>query len=407
MKTLFILGAGVEQVYAIDLAKKKGIRTVVVDKNPKAPGAALADEFYPVSTRDIPAVLEFLKTYDKKIDGVMTIASDIPHVVSAAAEFLNVPHIPLENAKVCVEKFRMKEVLQKNGVRVPEFASIASLEDLKAFISKVGYPAVIKPVDNSGARGVLCLTEGVDLQWAFDYAKQFSFSGDLEAEKFIDGPQVSTEGIMHNDIFYCTGFADRNYSRLEITAPYMVEDGGDLPTVLPDADKKKVEIEFEKAVRALGINWGPAKGDMVLGLDGNAYVIEIAARLSGGNFCYDKVPWSTGVDIVDVLIDMSVGNEVDAHRLLPTKNLASCQRYFFPKPGTITAITGIEEAEKLPHVKKVDIWLKAGEVVPPALNHPSRVGYVITLADTLPEAISAAEQAIKTVKFIVREGATD
>lgn len=399
MKTLFILGAGIEQVYAIDLAKKKGIRTVVVDKNPNAPGAALADEFFPVSTRDVAAVLEFLETYDKKIDGVMTIASDIPHIVSAAAEFLQVPHIPLENAKVCIDKFKMKEMLQKGGVRVPAFTNITSLEDLKVFINKVGYPIVIKPVDNSGARGVLCLIEGVDLQWAFEYTEKFSFSGNLEAEKFIDGPQVSTEGIMHNDTFYCTGFADRNYERLEIMAPFMVEDGGDIPTILSDLDKKKVEKEFEKAVRTLGINWGPAKGDMVLGKDGVAYVIEIAARLSGGNFCYDKVPWSTGVDIVDILIDMSVGNPIDVSRFVPTKNLATSQRYFFPSPGIIAAITGVEEIKRLPHIKKVDIWLKEGDVVPPAINHPARVGYVIALAPTLTEAVSAVEQGIKTVTF--------
>lgn len=401
MKTLLIFGANFEQAYAIDLAKKKGIRTIVLDMNPKALGVSLADEFYPVSTRDVTAVLEFLKSYDKKIDGVMTIASDIPHIVSMAAEFLNVPHVPLENAKVCIEKFKMKEVLQKGGVQVPPFAHITSVEELKSFINSAGYPVVIKPVDNSGARGVLRLTADTDLAWAFEYSKKFSFSGNMEAEKFIDGPQVSTEGIMLNDTFYCTGFADRNYERLNKTPPFMVEDGGDIPTTLSDTDKKKVEKEFEKAVRALGINWGPAKGDMVMGKDGKAYVIEIAARLSGGNFCYDKVPWSTGVDIVDILIDMSVRNPIDVSRFVPTKNLATSQRYFFPSPGTITAITGVEEAKELQYVKKMDIWLKEGDVIPPALNHPARVGYVIALAPTLAEATAAARQAVKTVMFSV------
>lgn len=396
-----MLGAGVEQVYAIKLAKEKGIRTVVLDMNKEADGAQHADEFYPVSTRNTPAILEFLKGYNKKIDGVMTIASDIPHCVSAAAEFLGVRHIPHPVADVCVDKFRMKEVLQKGGVRVPEFAIVARVADLSAFIKEVSYPVVIKPVDNSGARGVLRLTESVDLQWAFDYAKRFSFSGELIAERFIGGLQISTEGIMLDDVFYCTGLADRNYERVEKTAPYLVEDGGDIPSALAQNEQQLIKEEFEKSVRALGIDWGPAKGDMVMGKDGRPYIVEIAARLSGGNFCYDKVPWSTGVDIVDVLIDMSVGNQIDIKRLAPTKDMATSQRYFFPKPGEVKAIKGVDEIKKRPFIKKVDVWVRVGDTVAPAVNHPARVGYVIALAPTRSEAVIAAEEAVRGVEFIV------
>ena len=110
MKTLLILGAGIEQVNAIERAKKKGIHTVVLDMNPHAPGKASSGEFYTVSTRDIPAILEFLKQYKKKIDGVMTIASDIPHCVSAAAQFLGVKHIPVPVARICVDKLRSSKM---------------------------------------------------------------------------------------------------------------------------------------------------------------------------------------------------------------------------------------------------------------------------------------------------------
>lgn len=401
MKTILIFGAGKEQVNAIDCARKKGIRTVVFDMNQKADGVTHADEFYPVSTRDREAITSFLKGYGEKIDGVMTIASDIPHCVSVAAELLGVPHIPLAVAEVCIDKYRMKNVLKEKGVAVPAFARVSSVGELTAFIKRVGYPVVIKPTDNSGARGVLRITEAIDLTWAFEYAKKYSFSGNCIAERFIDGLQISTEGIMHDDAFHCTGFADRNYTRTHDGSPYLVEDGGDMPTALENLKKLLVEKEFEKAVRALGIDWGPAKGDMVFGTDGRVYVIEVAARLSGGNFCYDKVPWSTGVDIVDILIDMAVGNDIDLRRFTPTKNLATSQRYFFPPPGTITAIVGVAEASRLPHIKKVDIWLKEGDVVPLVANHPSRVGYAIALADTRAEAIFAAEQAIKTVAFSI------
>jgi len=402
MKRLLILGAGKEQVVAITTAARKGIRTVALDMNPKADGANLADEFYPVSTRDVAAILDLLKHYPNKIDGVMTIASDIPHCVSAAAHLLNVPHIALDVANSCINKFRMKEVLAEHGVNIPAFALVRSVEELAAFVRQVGYPVVIKPVDNSGARGVLCVTEKVDLGWAFNYARKFSYSSEVQVEKFIAGLQLSTEGLMLDGIFHTTGLADRNYARLDETVPYMIEDGGDIPTVLISSRRQSLVAEFEKAVRALGIDWGPAKGDMVFGADGKPYVIEIAARLSGGNFCYDKVPWSTGVDIVDILIDMAINNPIDVRRFEPTKSLATSQRYFFPPPGRIAEIRGLDTARQMASIKKLDLWANPGDEVPAVENHPSRVGYVIACAPDRATAIAAAENAVKTVEFVMR-----
>jgi biotin carboxylase len=401
MKTLLILGAGKEQVAAIAAANAKGIRTVVLDMNPKADGREMADEFHLVSTRDKYAILDFVRAYKSKIDGVMTIASDIPHMVASAAEILGVRHIPVDVAELCVHKLHMKEKLQKAGVNVPLFARIASLADLKTFIARCGFPIVIKPVDNSGARGVQRLTADMDIAAAFDYSRSFAYSGEVIAEKFVTGLQISTEGLMHDGKFYCTGFADRNYARLDDAVPFMVEDGGDIPTVLNAADKCAIEAEFEKASRALGIDWGPAKGDMIFGDDGKPYVIEIAARLSGGNFCYDKVPWSTGVDIVDILVDMAVGNAVDPARFVPTRDLATSQRYFFPASGTIREIRGLKAAQDADHIRKVDVWARPGETVAALENHPSRVGYVISCAPTRAEAVAAAQAAVARVEFLV------
>ena len=401
MKTLLILGAGKEQVAAITAAKGKGIRTVVLDFDPVADGRALADEFHLVSTRDRDAILNFVAGYKSRIDGVMTIASDIPHMVSAAAEKLGVRHIPVPVAELCVHKLHMKEKLRAAGVNVPLFARISSLDDLKSFAARAGFPIVIKPVDNSGARGVQRLTEGMDIAQAFDYSRGFSYGGEVIAEKFVSGLQISTEALIHDGVFHCTGFADRNYAGLDDAVPFMVEDGGDIPTVLNPAQKKLVELEFEKASRALGIDWGPAKGDMIFGDDGKPHVIEIAARLSGGNFCYDKVPWSTGVDIVDILVDMAVGNAVDPARFVPTRALATSQRYFFPSPGTIRAIDGVRAVEAMPHIRKVDVWAHPGETVAALENHPSRVGYVISCAPTRQEAVAAAQAAVAKVAFTV------
>jgi biotin carboxylase len=399
MKRLLILGAGKEQIPAIVRAKNKGIHTIVLDMNEKAEGFKYADEYYAISTRDEEALYNFIDNYKERIDGVITIASDIPHIVARAAERLNVKHISIETADIAVDKYRMKQVLSESGVNVPAFKKINSLAELKEFINEFSYPVVIKPIDNSGARGVLLLNENVDLNWAFNESKANSRCGDIMVEKFLDGLQLSTEGIIYNNKFYITGFADRNYDKLERFIPNIIEDGGDSPTVLSDEEQKLVNIEFEKAVRALGIDWGPGKGDMIFS-NGKAYVIEIAARLSGGNFCYDHVPMGSGVDIVDTYIDMAVGNEIDIECFKPKFQLGVAQRYFFPGTGKIKEIRGLDKVYDMENIKKVDLWVKEGDIVHEQKNHTTRVGYVIAVAKNKQKAVEYAEKAVNLVEII-------
>ncbi len=399
MKTILSLGAGKEQIAGFDLAHKKDLKVVAFDMDENAPGKNFADEFYPINIRDVNKILSFLKEYNGKIDGVITFGIDVPHAVSAAAEFLGLKCISRKLAENCVNKLKMKEILRKNGVNVPDFCEVKNIDDLKNFIKKVGYPMVLKPVDNAGAKGVLRINERIDLDWAFEYSKKYSFSGQLIAEKFLNGPQVSNEGMMYENKFYIAGFADRNYSLLEKTTPYIIENGGEMPSFLPKEKQDLINLELEKAVRALGIDWGPGKGDMLLGEDGKAYVVEIAARLSGGNFCFDKIPLTTGIDLPDILIDMCLGEKISLERFNPTKNLASCQRYFFPKPGKIKSVLGLDEAKKLENIHKIELWIGPGDSVLEAENHTLRSGYVISLAENRDKAVRQAEEAIKSIKF--------
>ena len=77
MKKLMILGASILQLPAIQKAKEMGLQVVAVDMNPGAIGfqeEGIIREV--ISTIDIPAIVEAAKRH--KIDGVMTLATDMP-----------------------------------------------------------------------------------------------------------------------------------------------------------------------------------------------------------------------------------------------------------------------------------------------------------------------------------------
>ena len=118
------------------------------------------------------------------------------------------------------------------------------------------------------------------------------------------------ESIVIDGVCHTPGFSDRNYEYLERYAPFFIENGGDLPSHLPANIQDKVKELVGRAASALGVTDGTVKGDIVVHR-GEPYVIELAARLSGGFFCTREIPLNTGVDFIGAAIKLAFGETIE------------------------------------------------------------------------------------------------
>lgn len=404
-KVLLMIGAGIEQIPGIRRAKALGLEVVALDGNPEAPGFADADWHGVLSTYDVAGCAKFAREFSRRkrrIDGVMTLASDVPVTVSAVAAALSLPGHTLAAARRASDKLLMKRVFSQKGVAIPAFRQVRNKRDIAAFIRRHGYPAVLKPVDSRGARGVLRLTPEVDLVAALEVSRKESPTGRVMVEKFLAGPQVSTESLIFDGKIITTGLSDRNYEYLERYAPYIVENGGDLPASLTRLQRKALDRLLLQASNAIGIRRGSIKGDVVFAENDEPFIIEVAARLSGGYFATDEVPLSTGVDIVKAVIDIALGFKPNFRELTPQFHRSVCQRFFFPPcRGTVRTIRGTSVAKSIPGIERFHLYVRKGDNVRPTVNHPSRLGYVIASAPSRSEAIATAERAIQSVEFVI------
>lgn len=400
MKTILFLGAGSEHQIAIKLAKKMGYKVIAADANPKAPGLKYADVAVVDDIKNIDKMVQVGKKY--RIDGVMTHAVEIPHIVSRVARALGLPGIDPKIADRTTFKYERIAYLKKAGINVPQFEVVTNLDQAKVAAKKVGYPVVVKPTDNAGARGVKCVRNEGELEAAFNESLSYKQEkSKILIEQFLEGYEISTESLVHDGKIYTTGFGDRNYTRNDEFFPYFVEDGHNVPSILPAEMQKKILLETEKAINTLGITWGVAKGDILVH-KGKVYILEMASRTSGGWFCAGTVPLATGVHILKSLIRMSVGDPVLEKDLKPSKNLWACQRYVIPtKSGKFVRISGVSEARKMPGVKMLVMFKepKKGEMVHKATNHAERFGQIITVGKTNEEATRFCENAIKKIKI--------
>jgi len=391
---IIILGAGVMQGPAIRIAGELGFYTIVVDGNPAAPHASMADRFEHIDLKDKEGVEALARSLQNHggLGGIMTAGTDFSATVAWVAERLGLPGIPYEAALNASDKARMRSCFNKAGIPSPEFFTISKDElPTEAFYR---FPMVVKPVDNMGGRGCRRVDTMEEFREAAADALLFSRSGRAIAEAFMDGPEFSVDAIVcHGEITVC-GFADRHI----FFPPYFIEMGHTMPSNIPPEQQAALLETFCAGVRALGLagpeSVGAAKGDIKLAPQG-PMIGEIAARLSGGYMSGWTYPYSSGVEPIRAAILAAMGRKPE--RLTPVKTWTSAERAFISIPGTVQAITGTETARKLPHVRDLFFRISAGDKVDFPRNNVSKCGNIISAAPDRAAAAEAAENAARSI----------
>jgi biotin carboxylase len=399
-KTILIVSGGVEAADAAKRAKELGYYVVVSDRDHEAPGFAFADSWLIADVYSPDETAAAAERYHRKIrpiDGVICVAADAPLTVATVLKRLGLPGLSIESARLACDKLAMKECFSRAGVPVPWFSAVRTPQDLSRIAIERGHDLVVKPVDSRGSRGVQRVSDVKTLTRAFSLASSHSPTGRVMAEQYLEGPQVSTESVVVDGRCYTPGFSDRNYEYLERYAPFFIENGGDLPSHLPQDIQDSVKHVVARAAAALGIVNGTVKGDIVVH-KGEPYVIELAARLSGGFFCTREIPLNTGVDFVGAAIRVALRETVSPEDLESMTSTPVVQRYVFPKPGRVVSVRGAEEARKVTGVTDLIVTARPGDIIPPAGDKRPSAAMVLATGITREAALTAANDALALLR---------
>lgn len=391
-----ILGASILQLPAIQKAKEMGLEVIAVDMNPEAIGFQLEGiKKEVISTIDIPAVIEVAKKH--QINGVMTLASDMPiRTVAAVAKEMNLIGVNQDTAIKATNKAEMRNALSKNNVPVPMFFKVNTKRKFNDAVQKIkdaGYRCIVKPVDNSGSRGIDLLQDykAETLERAYEYSKKSSRSGELMVEEFMEGAEVSVETLSIDGECHIIQITDK----LTTGAPYFVEMGHSQPSQLSKEIKEKISQVAIAANKAIGIENGPSHTEIKVTKDGPK-IVELGARLGGDNITTHLTPLSTGIDMVEACINIALGAKVDIYKKY---NKGSAIRYFTVNQGCIKDILQVREAEKIPGIVQVSIVHGKGEELNGIKSSGDRAGFVIAQGNDAQDAILKAEKGMATVKF--------
>ncbi|MBM2821539.1 MAG: ATP-grasp protein [Thermoleophilia bacterium] len=401
MKTVIFVGAGRHQKRAIEQARARGLRVAAVDRNSDAPGLASADVAEVVDFMEVDAVIAVARRIG--VDGVLTVSADraVP-VVAAVAEELGLPGIGTETAHRLTHKRAMRNALGAHGLPQPPFASLFSTEDIGAALDAVPLPAVLKPVDSGGQRAVFRIESPAELERDLADAITESPTGEAILEEFVDGVEMNGIVVARNGEPALVTLSDR------LRPPGIGFGVGWMHVYPPSVNGEQLRLSEHVAVesvRALGLRDAIAFPQLIASPDGGVAVVEVAARIPGGQMA-DLVRHAVGVDLVEVALRQALGEDVPDDVALPRFSQPLAIRFFTAQPGPLPTgevlrVGSLDPVLAADGVVQADTYLQVGETIRPVRRDGDRRGYVIAIADSPDEARLRAERAAELLEVEV------
>lgn len=395
-KKLLVLGAGLLQFPVIKKAREMGVYVISADDDPDAPGMAMADKaIVPGGLINEDKLLAIAK--EEQIDGVIHPCSEVAmNVMGRINDELHLSGISKEMAIRATNKHLMREAFEKYGAPSPKSILTKDGEDAwQIFCEQFTTNAILKPSRNSGSRGIAKVEKGISKDAFIDlYHRAFDESRDHSVliEQFIEGAEFSVEVIVWQGEPHVLAVTDKKTTE----APYFVELGHNQPSTYPLDTQLKLMNGAVAGCKALGLTNCAAHCELKV-QNGEAYLMEIGARMGGDFISTELTHLSTGIDMVAATIDVVLGIEPD---LTPkTKGMGVCIRYFTPKPGKLVSIIGTEMLNA-PDVYDAEIYHQPGNMIPEVRSSLDRSGHVIVTAPTAQLAIEQADRIINHVKLI-------
>ncbi len=358
-KRLLILGGMRISCEIVKKAQEMGVYTLVADYNriEDSPGKQMADEAVDLSVVDVETVVAYVKSH--AIDGVFVGFNDM--LLPYYAEICEKSGMPCYGNKELFEtliaKDKYKDLCRQFGVpTIPEY----DLND-----NNIKYPVLVKPVDNSGSRGITICHNRQELETAVGVGIKASKTGKVLIERYMNGREVTVFWTFQNGNYYLSALANRHVKQNQGLDVIPLPVGYTFPSVYLSKYQREVEEKCKKMFRHLGIKDGMMFMQCKVE-DDTCYVYDLGFRPTGSleykilsRVCgYDPLKMMIYHSLTGVMGDEDIASKVNPAFTYPAFNV-SC----LCAPGIIKEIIGVDDVRQMPEVLDVVIEHFPGEII--------------------------------------------
>lgn len=336
-------------------AKEKKIYTIVTDWHENSPAKKIADKSYMVSTTDIKGLIELAKK--ENVDGVLTsfVDSNLQNTRKICEELGFYFYATEKQLEVTMNKDKFKELCRQFDIPVvPEFQIFDDF-DLKSSIN-IEYPVIIKPVDNSGSRGIVICNNHNELIAGYNKAMEYSQSKTVLIEKLMNlyNPGINIDYVICDGEVYLSSVGDL-YTYQENKSLPPLSAGVYYPSKHISNYIKEIDWKAKNMFKGLGLKNGVLYIQSFYE-DGKFYFYEMGYRLGGGQ-SYQVISHINGINHLEMLIDYSLTGKMCDEKLTENISPRFDKKGFIMillvKPGKIQNIRGMENICKLKEVVNI------------------------------------------------------
>ncbi|MDO4190164.1 MAG: hypothetical protein Q4D14_00570 [Bacteroidales bacterium] len=400
MKRLLILGGTSISRQIVYAARELDMEVYVTDYLADSPCKKLADKSFMVSCTDVDAVVDLIKR--EHIDGIIMGYADVlmPYYVKIC-EKAGIPcYANLHAIDVTADKAQFKALCKDFDVPiVPEY----TLDDIQNGAAQ--YPVLVKPVDNSGARGIFICHNREEFDAYYPESLSYSPSKHVLIERFITAPEATIFYYLHNGEIFNVGVSDRHMLKfsdklLQLPVGY----------TFPSVNRDEFMKEEDKNIKALFRSLGMKDGMVFLqsfNENGKYVIYEMGYRLTG-SLEHHLMGQAYGFDHLKEILNFAVGNPVDTAPL-KTESLGNAilaNVTLLLSEGVIAQYKGFDECRNIPGVLHIHESYDPGTVIDEKImGKLAQVGIrVLLYADTREQLLQRMDRAKAALGVLSTDG---
>jgi len=403
-KKLLLLGGINHAIEIIKTAQKMGVKVYVADYNQNTQAKKLADKSFDISTTDIDLLVDLCKK--ENINGIITgfIDSMLPYCEELCGR-LNLPFwANKDQINISINKNEFKKTCEKYNI--PLAKDYSHMFHNNTFndddLSKIIYPVIVKPVDNSGSRGVYVCNNINELRKNYIKALEFSKSKNVIVEQYLQGQHVNMYYTLINGNIYLSAMADRYVDNLD-------NDSAPLPVCLIHPSRylsdyeKDIDKRIQYMMRALEMKNGLAFFQGFRCDDGNFYIYEMGYRLNGGG-TYTLINECLNYNQLEMLIHYSLTGEMCNIEAFKAQKFSEFKKHgvnyvLSVKSGDIDSIEGLDELGKMPFIKNIVQVRFPGDKITGKGGSSQVIAYILFTIDKIEDINSYLDSIYNIVKI--------
>lgn len=348
-KKLLILGGNSPSIDIVEAARKLGVYTIVTDwyDTKRSPAKLVADEYWNEEIFKPELIAQMIKEHH--VDGVLTGFTDSYLLqYQKICELSGLPcYATKEVFETTMDKAKFKQLCRDYDVPViPEY-------DLATFnpntISE-NHKIIVKPVDNSGSRGVILCEKPEEFNHCLEFALSFSEKKQVVIEKFMEMDSISASYTIQDGIVSLSTLNDRYVHRAKGAAA--VTCTGIYPSKYYDSYIEKVDGKMKNMYQKAGLRNGVVAVQFFTNGE-EYYVMEMGHRLSGGQH-YTYSMQENGISALDCLIHFAVTGRMADFSIAEKDNArfkhTYCHLFILGKQAKIAKFEGLDYLRNLPEV---------------------------------------------------------